>query len=57
MKKKCVRSVDMPEKLITITAVGLTEDEKQELEKRNVAMIHELNHRHQGNVKYQLVFC
>lgn len=56
MEKKCIRSSDMPEKLITVTAFGLTDEEKQELEKRNIAMIHALNHRYEGNVRYQLVF-
>ena len=56
MPKKSIRSSDMPEKLITVTAYGLTDDEKEELEQRNRATIRALNHRSEGKIKYQVVF-
>lgn len=56
MEKKCIRSSDMPEKLITVTAFGLTDDEKEELTQRNRATIRALNHRSEGKIKYQVVF-
>lgn len=56
MPKKSIRSSNMPEKLVTITAFGLTDDEKEELEKRNRATIRALNHRSEEKIEYQVVF-
>ena len=56
MEKKCIRSSDMPEKLITVTAFGLSDEEKKTLEERNRATIHALNHRSEEKIKYQVVF-